>query len=40
MDENREVSPLRKADDALILDNSHMTLDEQMEWVRRILEKL
>ncbi len=31
-DENREVSPLRRADDAILLDNSEMTLTEQMEW--------
>lgn len=34
IDETREVSPLRRADDALLLDNSNMTVDEQMEWVR------
>lgn len=28
----RAISPLRKADDAIVLDNSHMTVDEQMEW--------
>jgi CMP/dCMP kinase len=33
-DENRPVSPLRKATDALILDNSYMTITEQMEWFR------
>lgn len=32
IDSTREVSPLRKADDALVLDNSHMTREEQMEW--------
>lgn len=31
-DMNRAVSPLRQADDALVLDNSHMTVDEQMAW--------
>ncbi len=30
MDSNREVSPLRKAEDALILDNSHLSPDEQL----------
>lgn len=40
-DETREISPLRRADDAVVLDNSRMTLDEQMEWVmRRVEEKL
>jgi cytidylate kinase len=38
-DENRKQSPLRKADDAIILDNSFMTRDEQLEWVfNRIAE--
>ncbi len=31
-DTSRAVSPLRRADDAIVLDNSHMTVDEQMEW--------
>jgi cytidylate kinase len=38
-DENRDISPLRRADDALILDNSRMTVEEQMEWVKQIIEK-
>lgn len=33
IDSHREVSPLRKADDALYLDNSNMTIDEQNEWL-------
>ncbi len=33
IDMHREVSPLRKADDALELDNSHLTIDEQNEWL-------
>lgn len=37
-DENREVSPLRRADDAIVLDNSRMSVDEQMVWVRKIIE--
>lgn len=36
-DLNREVSPLRKAPDAIVLDNSHMTLEEQMAWIEPIL---
>jgi CMP/dCMP kinase len=40
IDENREVSPLRKANDALILDNSHMTVDEQMVWVEEHLNRI
>lgn len=38
-DENRDISPLRKADDAIVLDNSRMTVEEQMVWVRRIIQK-
>lgn len=39
-DETREESPLRKADDAIILDNSYMTREEQLEWIlSRIAEK-
>lgn len=33
MDQNRKTSPLRKADDALLLDNSHMTREEQQAWL-------
>jgi len=32
-DETREESPLRKADDAIVLDNSYMTREEQLEWI-------
>jgi len=32
IDSHREESPLRKADDAVVLDNSTMTMDEQVEW--------
>lgn len=38
-DENRDISPLRRADDAIILDNSRMKVSEQMEWIRDIIEK-
>lgn len=33
IDTHREVSPLKKADDALILDNSDMTIPQQKEWL-------
>ena len=33
IDSTREESPLRQADDALVLDNSHMTLEEQKTWL-------
>ena len=40
IDTHREVSPLRQADDALLLDNSQMTIPEQNEWVMaRYLER-
>ena len=40
IDSHREVSPLRQAPDALLLDNSHMTIDEQNEWLmERFKEK-
>ncbi len=39
LDQAREVSPLRKADDAIILDNSHMTINEQMIWVENLIEE-
>ena len=40
IDQNREVSPLRKADDALLLDNSHMTISQQKEWLAEQFEKV
>lgn len=33
IDQTREESPLRKADDAIVLDNSHMTIEEQNKWL-------
>lgn len=33
IDSHRAVSPLRQADDALLLDNSDMTIDEQNAWL-------
>ena len=38
-DENRDISPLRKAEDAIILDNSRMSVESQMSWIREIIEK-
>jgi CMP/dCMP kinase len=37
-DENRDISPLRRADDAIILDNNKMTVDEQMIWIKNIIQ--
>src|SRR5512133_3534200 len=36
IDGSREASPLRMADDAVLLDNSHMTMEEQMVWFRKL----
>ena len=33
IDSTRAVSPLRKADDAVVLDNSQMTISEQKAWL-------
>jgi CMP/dCMP kinase len=38
-DENRDISPLRRAADAIILDNSRMTIEEQMVWVQTLIEE-
>ena len=43
IDSGRAISPLRKADDALLLDNSDMTIPEQKDWLmekfQSIIEK-
>jgi cytidylate kinase len=43
IDSGREISPLRQADDALVLDNSSLTREEQLEWTlkraKEIIEK-
>ena len=33
LDQNREVSPLRQASDAILLDNSTLTIEEQKAWL-------
>ncbi len=40
IDQHREVSPLRKAEDALLLDNSHLTLTQQKEWLKEQFERI
>ena len=40
IDINRSVSPLRKADDALLLDNSNLTIEEQRVWLREQYNKV
>jgi cytidylate kinase len=32
-DENRKESPLRKAEDAIVLDNSNLTKEDQLNWI-------
>ena len=39
IDSHRETSPLRKADDAILLDNSHLTIAEQKQWLKEQFEK-
>lgn len=37
IDSHRETSPLTQAPDAIVLDNSHMSFDEQMQWLKQII---
>ena len=39
IDSHREVSPLSKADDAIVLDNSQMTINDQMDWLKGIISE-
>lgn len=39
-DENREINPLRRADDAITLDNSMMTIEQELRWARTLIAKL
>ncbi len=39
IDTHRQVSPLRKADDALLLDNSNMTIEQQNQWLMEQYER-
>ena len=39
IDSHREVSPLRQAEDAILLDNSDMTIQQQNEWLMQQVEK-
>ncbi|HRH60428.1 MAG TPA: (d)CMP kinase [Chitinophagaceae bacterium] len=43
IDSNREISPLRKAHDAIVLDNSNLTQEEQLKlalkWVKEIIKE-
>ncbi len=33
IDSTRAVAPLRQAEDAIVLDNSHLSIDEQKQWL-------
>ena len=39
-DMTRAISPLRQADDAIVLDNSRMSVEEQMEWFRERFDRI
>ena len=39
IDSHRAMNPLRQAEDAIVLDNSHMTVEEQMVWLDAILRE-
>ena len=39
IDQNRDESPLRKAEDAIVLDNSYMTPEEQLIWFKKLLSQ-
>ena len=39
IDSHRATSPLRRADDAILLDNSHITIAEQKQWLMEQYEQ-
>jgi cytidylate kinase len=39
IDTTREVSPLKQAEDAIVFDNSNMTIDEQNAYLQEIISK-
>ncbi len=39
IDSHREVSPLTRAADAVVLDNSHMTMDNQLVWLKDLISE-
>ena len=39
IDSHREASPLSKADDAIVLDNSYMTMEDQLNWLKGIISE-
>ena len=39
IDSHREVSPLTQATDAIVLDNSYMTMEDQLDWLKGIIKE-
>jgi cytidylate kinase len=39
IDSHREISPLRQAEDAVLLDNSYMTMEEQLVWAMKLVHE-
>lgn len=39
IDSHREISPLRQAEDAILLDNSAMTMEEQLEFALKLVHE-
>lgn len=39
MDEHRSAAPLSRAADAVLLDNSDMSIEDQLEWFRKLLRQ-
>ena len=40
IDSHREISPLKQAEDAIVLDNSNMTIAEQQEWLLKLMKEV
>ena len=40
IDSNRKISPLRKAEDAIILDNTNLTMEQQLKFALGLIEKI
>ena len=38
IDSHRETSPLKRADDSFLLDNSHMSFDEEIAWIKGLVQ--
>ena len=37
-DTHRDISPLRQAPDAIVLDNTNMTLEDEMKWFEELMD--